>query len=63
MPKKKARLTIYHIRSVQAKVKYSILPLQHRLKKSLYCQKGGGIMQMPSLLIPERRDSKGSALD
>ena len=59
-----ARLIIYHIRSIQAKVKYSILFLQHRLKKLLYCQKaGGGIMQMPSLLIPEGRYPEGSKQD
>ena len=43
---KNAKLTIYPIRSIQAKVKYSILFLQHSLKKLLYCQKvcvwGGG---------------------
>ena len=64
---KHARLIIYHIRSTQAKVKYSILFLQHRLKKLLYCQKvgggGGGIMQMPSLLIPEGRYPEGSEQD
>ena len=36
---KNAKLTIYHTRSIQAKVKYSILVLQHRLKKLLYFQK------------------------
>ena len=39
---KNAKLTIYHIRSIQAKVKYSILLLQHRLKKLPYCQKVRG---------------------
>ena len=40
--KKEAKSTIYQIRSIQAKVKYSILLLQHRLKKILYCQKVEG---------------------
>ena len=58
------KLTIYHIRSIQAKVKYSILLLQHRLKKLLYFQKvGGRIMQMFSLLIPKGRYSERSAQD
>ena len=39
---KNAKLTISHIRSIQAKVKYSILLLQHILKKLLYFQKVGG---------------------
>ena len=39
---KKAKLAIYHIRSIKAKVKYFILLLQHRLKKLLYFQKVGG---------------------
>ena len=39
---KGAKLTICRIRSVQAKVKYSILFLQHSLKKLLYFQKVGG---------------------
>ena len=39
---KNAKLTIWHIRSIQAKVKYSILLLQHSLKKLLYFQKMGG---------------------
>ena len=30
---KNAKLTIYHTRPIQARVKYSILLLQHRLKK------------------------------
>ena len=36
---KNAKLTIYHTRSIQTKVKYSILPLQDRLKKLLYFHK------------------------
>ena len=63
---KNAKLTIYYARSIQAKVKYSILLLQHKLKKLLYFQKvrgGGGergdrIMQMSSLLIPEGKYSE-----
>ena len=44
---KNAKLTIYHIRSIPAKVKYCILLLQYSLKKLLYFQKvvvvvGGG---------------------
>ena len=39
---KNAKLTIWRIRSIQAKVKYSILLLQHSLKKLLYFQKMGG---------------------
>ena len=38
---KNAKVTIYHIRSIQAEVKYSILVLQHRLKELLYFQKLG----------------------
>ena len=38
---KNAKLTICHIRSIQSKVKYSILHLQYRLKKILFSQKGG----------------------
>ena len=40
---KGAKLTICQIRSIQAKVKYSILLLQHSLKKLLYFQKVGGL--------------------
>ena len=40
--KKNAKLTIDHIRSIHAKVKYSILLLNHRLEKLHYCQKVGG---------------------
>ena len=39
---KSAKLTICQIRSIQAKDKYSILLLQHSLKKLLYFQKVGG---------------------
>ena len=39
---KNAKLTIYHIRSIQAKVKYCILLLEHKLKKLSYFQKIGG---------------------
>ena len=39
---KSAKLTICGIRSIQAKVKYSILLLQHSLKKLLYFQKVEG---------------------
>ena len=39
---KGAKLTICQIKSIQAKVKYSILLLQHSLKKLLYFQKVGG---------------------
>ena len=39
---KNAKLTIYHIRSIQAMVKYSILFLQHRLNNLLYFQKVEG---------------------
>ena len=41
---KNAKFTIYHllfIKSNQAKVKYSILLVRHRLKKLLYFQKVG----------------------
>ena len=38
---KGAKLTIFQIRSIQAKVKYSILLLQHSLKKLLYFQEVG----------------------
>ena len=41
-----AKLTIYHVRSIQANVKYSVLLLQHKLKKLLYKSGGGRIMQM-----------------
>ena len=37
-----AKLTIYHVRSIQANVKYSVLLLQHKLKKLLYKSGGGG---------------------
>ena len=55
---KGAKLTIFQIRSIQAKVKYSILLLQHSLKKLLYFQEVGEDMwanlqksapQMPQL--------------
>ena len=36
---KNVKLTIYHITFIQVKAKYSILLLQHDLKKLLYCQK------------------------
>ena len=36
---KTAKLNIYNIRSIHAKVRYSILFLQNRLKKILYFQK------------------------
>ena len=36
---KNAKLTIYHTRSIQTNAKYSILLLQHRLKKLPYFQK------------------------
>ena len=39
---KGAKLNISQIRSIQAKVKYSILLLQHNLKKLLYFQKVEG---------------------
>ena len=39
---KNIKLTSDQIRSIRAKVKYSILLLQHRLKKLLYCQKVEG---------------------
>ena len=39
---KNAKLTIYHIRSAQTKVKYSIVLLKHKLKKLFYFQKVGG---------------------
>ena len=39
---KNAKLTIYHNRPIQAKVRYSILLLQHRLKKLLCFQKVWG---------------------
>ena len=39
---KGAKLTICQIRSIQAKIKYSMLFLQHSLKKLLYFQKVGG---------------------
>ena len=63
--KKNAKLTIDHIRSIHAKVKYSILLLNHRLEKLHYCQKvgGGRIMQISSLLIPEGRYSEVSTQD
>ena len=58
---KNAKLTIYHIRSIQAKIQYSIL---HSLKKILYFQKvGGRTMQTSSLLLPEGRYFEGSAQD
>ena len=60
---KNAKLTIYHIRSIQAQVKYSILLLQQLEKITLLSESGGRITQMSSLLIPERRYSEGSAQD
>ena len=60
---KNAKLTNYHIRSIQAKVKRSIILLQHRLKKLRYSLKVGRIMQISCLLIPEGRFSEGSAQD
>ena len=38
---KNVKLTNYHIRSIQAKVKHPIILLQHGLKKLRYCQKVG----------------------
>ena len=55
---KNAKLNIYHTRSTQAKIKYCILLLQHRLKKLLYIQIWQRIMQMSILLIPEGRYSE-----
>ena len=58
---KGAKLTICQIRSIQAKVKYSILLLQHSLKKLLYFQKVGGavggcghICKKPHLRCPSK---------
>ena len=44
MKKYGKKCRIYHIRSIQAKVKYSMLLLQHRVKKlyTLLSEKGGG---------------------
>ena len=39
---KTVKLNIYNIRSIQAKVRQSILFLQNMLKKLLYFQKKGG---------------------
>ena len=39
---KNAKLTIYHIRSIQAQVKYSILLLQQLEKITLLSESGGG---------------------
>ena len=45
---------------MQANVKYSILHFQHKLKKSLYCQKGGGLCRCFALLTPEGRYPEGN---
>ena len=46
-------------------VKYSILHLEHKLKKSLYCQimgrKGWRLCGSFALLIPEEINSEGNA--
>ena len=41
---KTGKLTICQIKSIQANVKYSILLLQHSLKKLLYFQKVEGVL-------------------
>ena len=53
MAKKNAKLTIDHIRFIQAKVKLTMPFLQPKLKKLLYCQKvWWGIMQMSYFFYP-----------
>ena len=52
------KLTICQIRSIQAKVKYSTLLLQHSVKKLLYFQKRGEICghicKSPHLRCPSK---------
>ena len=55
---------IYHIRSLQAKVKYSILLLQQIEKKYLIVKTcRGESCGYLTILIPEARYSEGSAQD
>ena len=55
---KGAKLTICQIRSIQAKIKYSMLFSQHSLKKLLHFQKLGGDLwahlQKPHLRYPSK---------
>ena len=65
---KKCKINHLSYRSIQVKVKYSILLLQHRLKKLLIFQKkggrgGGGNNSDFQSLIPQGRYSERSAQD
>ena len=63
MAKKNAKLTIYDIRSIQAKVKWSILILAQVENITLISESVGRIMQVFSLLIPQGRYFERSAQD
>ena len=62
---KKCKINHLSYRSIQVKVKYSILLLQHRLKKLLIFQKKGGRGNNSDFqsLIPQGRYSERSAQD
>ena len=64
MAKKNAKLTICDIRSIQAKVKWSILIFAAQVENITLISEGGGrIMQVFSLLIPKGRYFERSAQD